>query len=71
MENCFLTTYHSSFMVHWWVLLVHGDGEGSSKCGNLCRGCHPLLIQKTEGKLPSTYTRKVLVVLYAKLKLRN
>ncbi len=20
-ENCFLTTYHSSFMVHWWVLV--------------------------------------------------
>jgi hypothetical protein len=19
--NCFLTTYHSSFMVHWWVLV--------------------------------------------------
>ncbi len=23
-ENCFLTTYHPSFMVHWWVL-VHSD----------------------------------------------
>jgi len=20
-ENCFLTTYHPSFMVHWWVLV--------------------------------------------------
>jgi hypothetical protein len=22
-DNCFLTNYHPSFMVHWWVLLVH------------------------------------------------
>jgi hypothetical protein len=25
-ENCFLTTYHSSFMVHWWVLVHYGHG---------------------------------------------
>jgi hypothetical protein len=64
MENCFLTTYRSSFMVHWWVKVlqnVETYAEGAIHC----------LIQKTEGKLPSTYTRKVLVVLYAKLKLRN
>ncbi len=23
-ENCFLTTYHPSFMVHWWVLVHFG-----------------------------------------------
>jgi hypothetical protein len=23
-ENYFLTTYHSSFMVHWWVLVYCG-----------------------------------------------
>jgi hypothetical protein len=27
-ENCFITTYRPSFMVHWWVLLVHSGGLG-------------------------------------------
>jgi hypothetical protein len=32
-ENCFLTTYHPSFMVHWWVLLVH---SGHANHGHNC-----------------------------------
>jgi hypothetical protein len=33
-ENCFLTTYHPSFMVHWWVLVHSGHANHGHNCIN-------------------------------------
>ncbi len=33
-ENCFLTTYHPSFMVHWWGLVHSGHANHGHNCIN-------------------------------------